>query len=121
MTYRSTAKPAHAKPEKVPSTSEVEKAGYIPDSKRIEEMMNAGMRLEGVRREFYQVPPGSKEEPELDPLREPGLDIVDVQRFHDRKLRAMLDKAKAKKAEAAKAAADKAAASLPAPAPTGGK
>lgn len=75
--------PLAAKGEKEDSKSITETA-YIPPQVQIADMMQAGVRLAEERRARFDsvelsTPDG--EDPPLDPLREPGLDLSDLSRL----------------------------------------
>lgn len=55
----------------------VERAGYIPPKKQIEQFMLAGKRLEASRRELFDFPDG-KDTGEFDPTRSPNFDMADA-------------------------------------------
>lgn len=55
----------------------VERAGYIPPKKQIEQFMLAGKRLEASRRELFDFPDG-KDTGEFDPTRVPNFDMADA-------------------------------------------
>jgi len=74
--------PAKMKYEKEDHHSMTEQA-YVPPQVQIADMMLAGIRLADERRQRFdssdlQIPEG--EDIPLDPLREPGIDLVDVQK-----------------------------------------
>ena len=58
--------------------SKVEKSGYIPAKKRIENMMIAGQRLVASRNQLYDDPSGEDEDIPLDRTRNPGYDMADA-------------------------------------------
>jgi len=75
----SNAKRPHATPEKNGGKCRVEKAGYIPAKRRIEEMIGAGHRLNAFRKEQYDIVEGSPVKGvEIDPTRKPGLDLAEA-------------------------------------------
>jgi len=82
------------RPDKVPFLEPgggeriVETIGYRPAEVQIQEMINAGIRLQIARAERYEYPPGSKElehpedlEPGLDARR--NIDLADVYRAQE--------------------------------------
>lgn len=76
--------PASIKKEKVDPFTRTER-GYIPPTVQIADMMNAGLRLAAERKaRFDSELVGEGEEVPLDRTREPGLDLVDVQRLAER-------------------------------------
>ena len=56
----------------------VEKSGYIPAKKRIENMMLAGQRLIASRNALYDDPTGEDDDIPLDKTRNPGYDMADA-------------------------------------------
>ena len=56
----------------------VEKSGYIPAKKRIENMMLAGQRLVASRNQLYDDPTGEDDDIPLDKTRNPGYDMADA-------------------------------------------
>jgi len=58
----------------------VEKAGYIPAKKIIEQMVMAGMRLKAFREDNYDLGPEDDDEDLAigDPTRSPGFDMADA-------------------------------------------
>lgn len=57
----------------------VETAGYITTQKRIENIINAGMRLQQARKEQFDFPAGTEvDESFIDPTRKPGYDMADA-------------------------------------------
>ena len=58
--------------------SKVEKSGYIPAKKRIENMMLAGQRLVASRNQLYDDPTGMDEDIPIDRTRNPGYDMADA-------------------------------------------
>lgn len=58
--------------------SKVEKSGYIPAKKRIENMMIAGQRLVASRNQLYDDPTGMDEDIQIDVTRNPGYDMADA-------------------------------------------
>jgi hypothetical protein len=62
----------------------VEVRGFIPVKKRIENIINAGMRLDAARKEMYDFPDGDDDGGDFDPSRNPGTDPVDAQAAFDR-------------------------------------
>lgn len=72
--------PVGVKKEKVDPSTKVER-GYIPLAIRVQEMLGAGLRLVEERRARFDsidLGTGDGEDIPLDPMREPGLDLVDV-------------------------------------------
>lgn len=65
-------------PESNSGKSNVERAGYIPTKKRIENLMLAGQRLVESRREEYDFPDGKIDENFSDPTRSPNFDLADA-------------------------------------------
>ena len=56
----------------------VEKSGYIPAKKRIENIMIAGQRLIASRNQLYDDPSGEDEDIPIDRTRNPGYDMADA-------------------------------------------
>lgn len=56
----------------------VETAGYIPAKKRIEDFLQAGMRLQAYRAEQFDFPDGTEDPNFSDPTRDPGFDLSDA-------------------------------------------
>lgn len=64
-------------PEKLSRVSDVDRASYVPLTKRIEAMLFAGERLQAIKAESYDSVSG--QEPIVDlRLRKPGADLLDV-------------------------------------------
>jgi hypothetical protein len=70
------------RPDKVitdPGKSVVEMTGYISTKQRIEDMMNAGLRLEVARNNQYEFNAEDKVPDDyIDPTRNPGYDLADA-------------------------------------------
>lgn len=56
----------------------VDKLGYLPAKKRIENMMLAGQRLKDYRQSQYDFPDGKIDLTYNDPTRKPGYDMADA-------------------------------------------
>lgn len=56
----------------------VDKLGYLPAKKRIENMMLAGQRLKDYRQSQYDFPDGKIDVNFVDPTRQPGYDMADA-------------------------------------------
>jgi len=54
-----------------------ETAGYMPTKVRIENLINAGVRLDNYRREAYDFAPGEEATDYYDPTRRQGFDPAD--------------------------------------------
>lgn len=67
-----------AVPEKNSGKTKVETAGYVSPKRRIEALINAGMRLETSRRENYDFPDGKIDKDFYDPTRRKDYDMVDA-------------------------------------------
>jgi len=68
-----------AKPEPPTGIGKVEKAGYMPAKKIIEQMVMAGMRLKAYREDSYDLGPEDEDDGEsIDPTRSPGFDLADA-------------------------------------------
>lgn len=71
---------AKAKPEENHEPSKTDQAGYIPMQRRIQDLLDAGMRLKEYRAEQFDRPPGvDYEDIPIDPLRKPGIDPIDIE------------------------------------------
>lgn len=74
--------PPHAKSEKVDTTRHVSLTGYVPLEQRIQEMMQAGVRLNNMRQggtydtDLY--PDTDADDIPLDPTRDKGIDPAEV-------------------------------------------
>jgi len=73
------------RPEKKPEMNDgltiTESAGYIPPKKQIENLINAGKRLQAFRKEMYDFPEGEDVDDAFeDPTRRPGFDLADASR-----------------------------------------
>lgn len=73
----------YARPESVPETlsrkSMTERAGYIPARTQIEQLINAGVRLDQYRKEAFDFGPGEDVDPDFsDPTRDPNFDMADA-------------------------------------------
>jgi hypothetical protein len=72
-----------------------EQAGYIPPRIQIENMINAGKRLDQYRKEMYDFPPDAEVPDDFeDPTRNPGFDMADATKLA-REIRTRLRSAKA--------------------------
>lgn len=94
--YSHTAEEIPLKPtcEKEDHRTMTEQA-YVPPEIQINDMILAGLRLDAERRARFdstelEIPEG--EDIPLDPTREPGVDLVDIQR-HSERVRSELEKA----------------------------
>lgn len=67
-----------SKPETNNGERLVEKQGYIPAKKRIENLMLAGQRLNMARKEQYDFPDGNIDENVYDPTRRKDYDLADA-------------------------------------------
>lgn len=79
--YATRANPARARKEEFFAPEKVEKHGYIPLKRRVEDMMAAGQRLLDYRAGLYdQSEKEAYEKPEFFPdvTREPGFDFADA-------------------------------------------
>ena len=101
--------PVAIKKEKVDPLTRTER-GYIPPTVQIADMMNAGARLAAERKARFDSQELGMEEGAdvpLDPTREQGLDLVDVQRLAEKAKNAataLQEAVRAKEKEAADAA-----------------
>lgn len=69
-------------PEKNSGICKVDRAGYISSQKRIENLINAGMRLVESRREQYDFP-GNEFDPDFeDPTRSKNFDMADASQMN---------------------------------------
>ena len=68
-----------SKKEKLDQTIKVQKIGYVPAKKRIEDIINAGMRLKDFRASQYDFPEGTEIDETLnDPTRAKNFDLADA-------------------------------------------
>jgi len=68
-------------PEEMDPLTKTESAGYIPPKKQIENLIEAGRRLQEYRKEMYDFPEGEDvDESYEDPTRGPGYDLADFSR-----------------------------------------
>lgn len=68
-----------SKKEKLDQTIKVQKIGYVPAKKRIEDIINAGMRLKDFRASQYDFPEGTQIDETLnDPTRSKNFDLADA-------------------------------------------
>jgi len=65
-------------PESNSGITKVERAGYIPAQKRIENLMLAGQRLVQSRKEAFDFPDGKIDFSFTDPTRTKGFDMADA-------------------------------------------
>lgn len=65
-------------PEKNSGKTKVETAGYVSPKRRIEALLNAGMRLQQARKENYDFPDGKIDHNFFDPTRRKDYDMVDA-------------------------------------------
>lgn len=56
----------------------VDKTGFIPAQRRIENIINAGRRLVAARSEMYDFPDDKIDENFIDPTRSPNFDMADA-------------------------------------------
>jgi len=109
--YCQFVNPPHAKKEKPSGKSKVDKSGYVPIQDKIVSMLAAGKRLYDSRTALYDIPAGSKIDPEsvqIDPTRSKGLDLAEASRIQaevNARLKATADARKKVAAEAKKAPA----------------
>jgi len=90
-------------PEKNNQLRKIEVAGYIPAKKRIENIINAGMRLMEARSNQYDFPDGNDDGFSMDPTRKKGYDMADAtQAYHE--LQAKLELKRMASIEASKKA-----------------
>jgi len=68
-------------PEIMDPLTITESAGYIPPKKQIENLINAGKRLQAWRKEMYDFPDSENVDDAFeDPTRGPGFDLADASR-----------------------------------------
>lgn len=66
------------KPEILAKGNKVERSGYIPAKKRIENLIQAGVRLKSFRQEQYDFEHNNIDENAFDPTRRKGYDLADA-------------------------------------------
>lgn len=78
MQFQTHYERTRSAPEKNSGICKVDRAGYISSQKRIENLINAGMRLVESRREQYDFP-GNEFDPDFeDPTRSKNFDMADA-------------------------------------------
>lgn len=90
-----------------------ETAGYMPTKIRIENLINAGVRLDNYRREAYDFAPGEEATDYFDPTRRQGFDPADGS-----ELERNIKKRQEERAEVLKAIREEAKAEKPLAAPS---
>lgn len=66
--------------EKLSKKSKVEKAGYVPNERKISDMIQAGIRLQLAHAPEYDISDDS--DPAVDPTRKPGIDLAEASILH---------------------------------------
>lgn len=65
-------------PELLKSGNKVERSGYVSAQRRIENLIQAGVRLKAYRQEQYDFEHGKIEETAFDPTRRKGYDMAEA-------------------------------------------